>query len=389
MPPKDILENVGTSDFRIYNVSLAKELTIYASVIVSEFYNQYISCKKNNTLQTLPGSKLKWFFYDIETVYQRLGISENEQRAALKLLVSYDLIERRVSGLPAKRCFALKFDNIQEFQKNIKEFEDTIQNLTNDNEEHVQNLSSNNFVIKQNSNDIEFAVNQNSNVTSKNLQEVYNSPGLPREINRIDVKEHFLKKKAPILHNTHEAMYLNTPIHENTYINSEKKKNPRAPAYAHAHEGLADIEKNTTRPSASLFSFSNSNFILHGSHVKLKSEDYTKLCKNHTKELIDVLITEMNDYCAANKPKGYKCYAAALRTWVRRYSENNPTNYYKAKPINPDKPVMAKHPPEAIKQNETPEERKALGGKRINKSLYSLLAFQGRDMEGYILDETI
>lgn len=55
-----------------------------------------------------------------------------------------------------------------------------------------------------------------------------------------------------------------------------------------------------------------------GSHVQVTREEYTDLCEQYGKAPIDTLIEEMNDYCAASKPKGYADYAAALRQWMRK-----------------------------------------------------------------------
>lgn len=55
-----------------------------------------------------------------------------------------------------------------------------------------------------------------------------------------------------------------------------------------------------------------------GSHVRLTETDYESLCKTHTKDLVDLMIVEMNDYCAASRPKGYADYAAAIRSWMRK-----------------------------------------------------------------------
>lgn len=64
-----------------------------------------------------------------------------------------------------------------------------------------------------------------------------------------------------------------------------------------------------------------SNLIHYGNFVRLKFEDYEKLCKEHTQTFIDDLIAQMNDYCSASKPGGYKDYAAALRVWIRNRKE--------------------------------------------------------------------
>ncbi len=58
--------------------------------------------------------------------------------------------------------------------------------------------------------------------------------------------------------------------------------------------------------------------LVFGKFVKLSQSEYDKLCLDHGKPTIDGLIDELNDYCAASKPKGYNDYAAAIRQWLRR-----------------------------------------------------------------------
>lgn len=59
-----------------------------------------------------------------------------------------------------------------------------------------------------------------------------------------------------------------------------------------------------------------------GSHVKLTLEQYKEFCKLKSKAQIDELIEEINDYCAASRPKGYLDYAAAIRQWLKRKSRD-------------------------------------------------------------------
>lgn len=57
---------------------------------------------------------------------------------------------------------------------------------------------------------------------------------------------------------------------------------------------------------------------LFGSFVRLKNGEYESLIDKFSKKVVDEVIEEMNDYCAASKPKGYGDYAAAIRQWIRR-----------------------------------------------------------------------
>jgi len=63
-----------------------------------------------------------------------------------------------------------------------------------------------------------------------------------------------------------------------------------------------------------------------GEFVKFKTGEYETFCEKYSKEMIDSLIEEMNDYCAASKPKGYADYAAAMRQWISRRKTNPSAN---------------------------------------------------------------
>lgn len=56
--------------------------------------------------------------------------------------------------------------------------------------------------------------------------------------------------------------------------------------------------------------------VAFGSFVRLRTEDYDNLCKDHGKEIIDDLIDDMNNWVPNNKP--FKDYLAALRNWLKR-----------------------------------------------------------------------
>ena len=56
----------------------------------------------------------------------------------------------------------------------------------------------------------------------------------------------------------------------------------------------------------------------HGSHVKLKKEDYENFCKEYGQKNIDSLIEEMNDWIDSGSGKEYRDYKAGLKTWIRR-----------------------------------------------------------------------
>ncbi len=67
-----------------------------------------------------------------------------------------------------------------------------------------------------------------------------------------------------------------------------------------------------------------------GSFIRLKEGEYESLQELFGKKIVDSIIEEMNDYCAASNPKGYKDYAAAIRQWIRRRKTPSPNSYQKS-----------------------------------------------------------
>ncbi len=60
--------------------------------------------------------------------------------------------------------------------------------------------------------------------------------------------------------------------------------------------------------------------VRYGRFVSLTREEYEELSQEHTKKLIDSIIVEINDYLASTGKKPYKDYAATIRNWLRRRS---------------------------------------------------------------------
>jgi hypothetical protein len=59
-----------------------------------------------------------------------------------------------------------------------------------------------------------------------------------------------------------------------------------------------------------------------GSFVKFSQDQYEALCTTHTKQKVDEIIQSINDYCTNSRPKGYKDYEAAFRTFLKNYKPN-------------------------------------------------------------------
>lgn len=303
--------------FRQYNIHIARKLTTNASILLVEFCGKYGYHKSRGELVQNDGEY--WFYYSVDTAYQRLGLSREEQDTALRYLDKFKLINRKVFGCPPRRYFSLNINHIRNLMAKL--IENDFQDDEMDTKTKVKN-SRKSISGK----------NTNSNVENTHSYSISNETNL---------------------------MKLTHSKSGGVDTNSNSRKNP----------------------------FPCPPFLAFGSHVKLMPDAYDKLCAAHTKSYIDSLIEEMNDYCSCKLPEGYLCYASALRQWLRRRSEGTARSQgYISKTTGAK---MAQHRPGAIVQGETPEQRIAMGGKRVNPSLYRLLESQGRDMRGYISDETI
>jgi hypothetical protein len=95
-----------------------------------------------------------------------------------------------------------------------------------------------------------------------------------------------------------------TPRADDHIYNKNTKKNNNI-------EPCGLNEKNSS------FSSKKEERIQHGSHVKLTPMEYNKLFTELGDFRLKDLIERVNDYCAANKPKGYSCYAAAIRNFAK------------------------------------------------------------------------
>lgn len=83
-------------------------------------------------------------------------------------------------------------------------------------------------------------------------------------------------------------------------------------------------KENTHIP---LFEKSGIVFVSFGSFVKLKETEHAELCQKFNPTLVTQVIEEMNDYCAASKPGGYRDYAAAIRQWIRRRQTDKKSSF--------------------------------------------------------------
>lgn len=138
--------------------------------------------------------------------------------------------------------------------------------------------------------------------------------------------------------------------------------------------------KSTNADSVRVSSSSSSKEekVKFGAFVKLTQREYDEFVKEYNKPGIDSLIEEMNDYCAASRPAGYKDYAAALRQWIRRRKqEKSKVSYREA-----EKAAINNY---QKSYTDNVEARKNSGGVRISEMIYNMKKAQKHDLRWYIV----
>ena len=291
-----IMEAAFSQDNKYY---LIEEFVIAfgynCAALLGFLINKFCYYLKEDKLFSHPSHGSDWFYLTIGMAEQQLHLSRDEQDGALKKMKEYDLIEIKTIGIPPKRYFRLNLDKIAQFLVS---------------RDIVSNLRKTHKLAK-------------SSCEPKKSEKVENSA--PTDVFRPICG----KSTNQFAENPQIASY-------NIYTSNINNNTPPTPVNGEATDVACFCdsssfeqqkkrapEKKDTPKKEKIKPPPDTRTSL-GSHVKLKPEDYHSLCEKHSRKLIDSLIEEMNDYCAASKPKGYVCYASAIRMWVRRRVEITP-----------------------------------------------------------------
>lgn len=68
-----------------------------------------------------------------------------------------------------------------------------------------------------------------------------------------------------------------------------------------------------------------------GDFVEMTEENFLKLVKIYSQSVVLDIFQSINDYCANNRPKGYKDYVAAFRTFYKNYKTKQEDSSWKNK----------------------------------------------------------
>ncbi len=111
-----------------------------------------------------------------------------------------------------------------------------------------------------------------------------------------------------------------TPCAGNPYTVNPDAGNPDTAHIYTKNDVTKYKETHTPKSPEKKEGVCESDFVSHGSHVKLKPEQLTALNEKLGESMVKDLIEQVNDYCASIG-KNYKCYAATIRQWAKRREE--------------------------------------------------------------------
>ena len=96
---------LGQNSYWIVNKAIVKEVGHEAAVLLSDLVDKYCYNQDKNQLIQKDGDL--WFYATVDTIEESTYLSEKIQYKCINLLVKHGLIKKVVTGLPAKRHFAL------------------------------------------------------------------------------------------------------------------------------------------------------------------------------------------------------------------------------------------------------------------------------------------
>jgi hypothetical protein len=131
------------------NRAIAHEIGLYESIILFEIIDKFDYFENLGQTVALDENK-DWFYLTLETIEERTTIPRRGQDAAIKNLISRDLIQVKISGLPAKRYFRIKKEKIMELfgiqEKSTSLYETYKLGCAKRTNLHVQNVQTAHYI---------------------------------------------------------------------------------------------------------------------------------------------------------------------------------------------------------------------------------------------------
>ena len=104
----NILELLATDNYIIVNKTLIRQLGLETAIMLGELCSEYLYYQKEDMLED------DWFYSTIDNIEYNTGLSNYQQNKAFEQLISLDIIQIVVKGIPARRY--IKIDEEQVFK---------------------------------------------------------------------------------------------------------------------------------------------------------------------------------------------------------------------------------------------------------------------------------
>lgn len=145
---KKLLSQFANNNYGLYNKTLAKKLGLHESIFLGEIISEHDYWENKGCL-TDDG----YFYSTIENVMEATTLSDYQQRSIIKHLTELNIINMKISGMPAKRYFKIDLERfysvlIEDSTEESKELTELTACSKESKEQDINLVGTNNNNIK-------------------------------------------------------------------------------------------------------------------------------------------------------------------------------------------------------------------------------------------------
>lgn len=203
------LDLLSSRNYIIVNKTLIKTIGLEEAIVLGELCSEYKYWKEENKLID------NMFYSSIQNIENNTGLSEYQQRKAIKSLENIGIISVTLKGIPATRYFEINenklFNILRTSSEKTKEL-DTEKLSSNNNNKN--NKKNNNTISKDIVENFEFGINKTQTVKPKKLSLYDKCVNLIKEFTDDTILQEYLIQFLKIcLENSRDSgrtLYVNT-----------------------------------------------------------------------------------------------------------------------------------------------------------------------------------
>lgn len=105
-----VKEILISNSFFVMNKKIVKKFDADTALLLSSFAEAEIAFSDDNG----------WFFQTIETVEEMTGLQRKKQERCIKKLIENGILEQKNMGIPRRRYFRIKHENLKKFLEEMK-----------------------------------------------------------------------------------------------------------------------------------------------------------------------------------------------------------------------------------------------------------------------------